>query len=210
MTRQVAGVLAEIPQNTANIRAKVKSLRQLGRDRWSNRSFAWSTRWPGILVPRENSRRPARSRERWTSGGPGTVGVESGVHALERPEGVVGSFLEVVATLAFALVLLVFFLLGRDDLRDRIVMLAGGSRLALTSKAVEDIAQRIGRYVAIVGLLNGGFGLVMTAGLLALQVPYALLWGFLAGTLRSVIPYIGPWIGAVFPILMSLAAFEGW
>jgi predicted PurR-regulated permease PerM len=210
VTRQVAGVLAEIPQNTANIRAKVKSLRQLGTGPLVEsfvrmvdevgQEFSSPARNPADRPDRVNvGPRADLERSGWNPESTRWSGLT----------GVVGSFLEIVATLAFALVLLVFFLLGRDDLRDRIVMLAGGSRLALTSKAVEDIAQRIGRYVAIVGLLNGGFGLVMTAGLLALQVPYALLWGFLAGTLRF-IPYIGPWIGAVFPILMSLAAFEGW
>jgi predicted PurR-regulated permease PerM len=120
-----------------------------------------------------------------------------------------GSAVEVLATLAFALVLLVFFLLGREDLRDRIVLLAGKTRLALTSKALEDITDRVSRYIVMVALVNGGFGVLLTAGLFALQVPYALLWGFLAAALRF-IPYIGPWIGAVFPIAMSLAISEGW
>jgi predicted PurR-regulated permease PerM len=210
VTRQVAGVLAEIPQNTANIRAKVKSLRQLGTGPLVESFVRMIDEVGQEFAPPEpkQTKRPDhepvvtrldREPMGWGLESTRWVGVS----------GVVGSFLEVVATLAFALVLLVFFLMGRNDLRDRIVMLAGGSRLALTSKGVEDIAHRIGRYVAIVGLLNGGFGLVMMAGLFALQVPYALLWGFLAGTLRF-IPYIGPWIGAVFPILMSLATFEGW
>lgn len=210
VTRQVAGVLAEIPQNTANIRAKVKSLKQLGSGPLVESFVRMIEEVSQEFAPpqpkqtKRDDQEPAvprvdREPTGWSLESTRWVGLT----------GFVGSFLEVVATLAFALVLLVFFLMGRDDLRDRIVMLAGGARLALTSKAVEDIAQRIGRYVVIVGLLNGGFGLVMMAGLLALQVPYALLWGFLAGTLRF-IPYIGPWIGAVFPILMSLAAFEGW
>ena len=105
--------------------------------------------------------------------------------------------------------LLVFFLLGRNDLRDRIVLLAGKTQLALTSKALEDITDRVSRYIVMVALVNGGFGVVLSAGLFAFQVPYALLWGFLAGGLRF-IPYIGPWVGALFPIAMSLATSEGW
>ena len=38
---------------------------------------------------------------------------------------------------------------------------------------------------------------------------YALLWGFLAAMLRY-LPYIGPYLAAVFPISISLAMFDGW
>ena len=123
--------------------------------------------------------------------------------------GYLSSALEVLATLAFALVLLVFFLLGREDLRDRLVLLAGKTRLAITSKAVEDVTVRVSRYIVIVAVVNGGFGALLTVGLMVLGTPYAVLWGFLAAALRFV-PYIGPWIGAVFPIVMSLATSEGW
>jgi uncharacterized protein (DUF2384 family) len=40
-------------------------------------------------------------------------------------------------------------------------------------------------------------------------VPYALLWAALSSALRF-IPYVGPWVGAALPILVSLAAFPGW
>ena len=117
--------------------------------------------------------------------------------------------MEVLASLAFALVLLVFFLMGREDLRDRIVLLAGRARLAVTSKALEEVTERVSRYIVTVALVNGGFGIILTLGLMLLGMPYALLWGFVAAVLRF-IPYIGPWIGAVFPIMMSLATSEGW
>jgi predicted PurR-regulated permease PerM len=208
--RQIVSVLAEIPQNTANIRSKVKSLRELSSGPLVE-SF--------VHLVDEVSQEFARPVGPKAPGPDTTTATpQAGLEMvrLQLPStrwdgvpGYLGSFLDVLATLAFSLVLLVFFLLGRDDLRDRIVMLAGGSRLTLTSKALEDIAHRVGRYIAVVALLNGGFGILMMAGLLALQIPYALLWGFLSGTLRF-IPYVGPWVGALFPILMSLSTFDGW
>jgi predicted PurR-regulated permease PerM len=210
VTRQIASVLAEIPQNTANIKAKVKSLRQMSSGPFIESFVHMVDEVSKEFAPPDA---PANSDP-----GDTTVAKQAGPAPLQyRPDstswqalpGYVGSFLEVLATLAFALVLLVFFLLGRDDLRDRLVLLAGKSRLTLTSKALEDISQRVGKYIVVVALLNGGFGILLTAGLFALQVPYALLWGFLAGVLRF-IPYIGPWVGALFPVLMSLSAFEGW
>ena len=218
VTRQVAGLLAELPQNTANIKAKVATLRQLGT---------------GPLVEQfermideisQEFQRPAHETPAVMEDGSILVHVpvkapsQSPVEAVRIPSpstpwlsltGYLGSAFEVLATLAFAMVLLVFFLLAREDLRDRVVLLAGEARLALTSKALEDVTERISRYIVMVAMLNGGFGILLTAGLLILQVPYALLWGFLAAGLRF-LPYIGPWIGALFPIVMSFAISEGW
>ena len=218
VTRQVASLLAELPQNTANIKAKAATLRQLSSgplveqfermiDEISQEFQRPAHETPAVLkdgsilvrVPVETpSKTPAEAVQ---------------VRSLSTPwlslTGYLGSAFEVLATLAFALVLLVFFLLGREDMRDRVVLLAGRARLTLTSKALEDVTERISRYIVMVAMLNGGFGVLLTAGLLVLQVPYALLWGFLAAGLRF-IPYIGPWVGAVFPIVMSLAISQGW
>jgi hypothetical protein len=127
-------------------------------------------------------------------------------HMLTGP---LGSAIEGMAMLAFAGVLLVFFLLDREGLRDRIVLLAGKTRLTLTSKALEDATNRVSRYIGMVAVVNGGFGFLMAAGLFFLGVPYAVLWGCLGALLRFV-PYLGPWIAAVFPIVMSLAMSDGW
>jgi AI-2E family transporter len=58
-------------------------------------------------------------------------------------------------------------------------------------------------------IINGTFGLILGVGLLLMGVKYALLWGFLAAMLRY-LPYIGPYLAAVFPISISLAMFDGW
>ena len=218
VTRQVAGMLAELPQNTANIKAKVATLRQLGSGPLVEQ-FAQM-----IEEISQEFQRPARLKPSELDDGSILVHVPAESPVMPPPEavrvrgesipwlsltGYLGSAFEVLATLAFALVLLMFFLLGREDLRDRIVLLAGKARLALTSKALEDVTERISRYIVMVAMLNGGFGILLSAGLFALQVPYALLWGFLAAALRF-IPYIGPWVGAIFPIVMSLAISEGW
>ena len=214
VTRQVAGLLAALPQNTANIKAKVKTLRALGSGPLADR-FAQM-----VEEISEEIQRPAHEKtltlvDNRTSEAASPETPAEAIHFQTesafwpRLTGYFGSALEVLATLAFALVLLVFFLVGREDLRDRVVLLAGKARLAVTSKALEDITERISRYIVVMALVNGGFGILLTAGLLAFGVPYALLWGFLAAVLRF-LPYIGPWIGASFPIVMSLATFEGW
>jgi predicted PurR-regulated permease PerM len=211
VTGQVAGMLAELPQNTGKITAKVKTLRELGSGPFAERF--------GQMVEEISQELQRPSSEKGTDGAeqadvPWTSPAEIVRFRTESTPwlsltGYLSSAVEVLATLAFALILLVFFLMGRDDLRDRIVLLAGKARLALTSKALEEVTERISRYIVMVAMVNGGFGVVLAAGLFMFQVPYALLWGFIAAGLRF-IPYIGPWIGAAFPIAMSLATSEGW
>lgn len=214
VTRQLAGMLAELPQNTANIKTKVTTLRQLG-------SVPLIAQFEVMFDEiSEEVRRPSSDTIATRKDGKQLAKIPLLPPAIAEPlrspstpwrslTGYLGSVFEVLATLAFALILLVFFLLARDDLRDRIVLLAGQARLALTSKALEDVTERISRYIVMVAIVNGGFGVMLSAGLFAMQVPYALLWGFLAAGLRF-IPYIGPWIGAAFPIAMSLATSDGW
>jgi hypothetical protein len=58
-------------------------------------------------------------------------------------------------------------------------------------------------------MINLIYGGCMSAGLWWLGVPYPLLWGVLGALLRF-IPYVGPWIAAGGPILISFAALPDW
>ena len=214
VARQVTILVAELPQNTANIKAKVQTLRQFGSSRMAAQfekmaeEISEATTLPAAADKTPQGETVEMSvLDKAVASGPVIVQTES------TPwlglTGYLSSAFEVLATLAFSLILLVVFLIGRDDLRDRVVVLAGRARIAMTSKAMEDVTERISRYLLMVAMLNGGFAIMLGLGLFALQVPYAFLWGFLAGSLRF-IPYIGPWIGAMGPIGIALATFPGW
>ena len=215
VTREVASVLAELPQNTANIKTKVTALRQLGARSEVNQFEKMIDEISGAFNQPASEKTTAQNdssilvRIPAENAGNAVAPYRTEPFPWMGITGYLGSALEVFATLAFSLVLLVFFLLGREDLRDRIVLLAGKARLALTSKALEDVTERISRYIMMVAMLNVGYGLLMTIGMYLLHVPNAFLWGFLAAVLRF-IPYIGPWVGAIFPMLMSLATSDGW
>jgi hypothetical protein len=75
--------------------------------------------------------------------------------------------------------------------------------------ALDEAAARVSRYLIMQLIVNSTYGLAVAAGLYAIGVPNAILWGLLAGLLRY-IPYLGPWISAAFPIALSLAAFDSW
>ena len=120
-----------------------------------------------------------------------------------------GPLLEPLATAGLVVVLVMFMLIRREDMRDRLISLFGRGRLSLTTKALDDASQRIGRYLLMQFIINASFGLAVAIGLMVIGVDYALLWGFLAGTLRY-IPYLGPWLAATLPLALAILITRGW
>jgi hypothetical protein len=100
-------------------------------------------------------------------------------------------------------------LLNRESLRDRVILLVGHARMTATTKAFDEVIHRISRFLLMQLVVNGTYGLALAAGLLVLGVRYALLWGLLAAVLRY-IPYVGAWIAATPPVLVSMAMTDGW
>ena len=116
--------------------------------------------------------------------------------------------LEPLLTGGIAAVLLIFILLQRNDLRDRVMRLVGGDLHHMTD-ALNEAAQRVSRYLTMQVVVNVSYGVPLTLGLWWIGVPGALLWGLLAATLRF-IPYLGPVVASAFPLLMAFAVDPGW
>ena len=119
------------------------------------------------------------------------------------------SLLGGLASAGLVFVLVIFMLLERQELRNRLIRLIGYGRVAVTTKALDEAGSRITRYIGMQSLINSTYGLGIVIGLLVIGLPYALLWGFLAAALRF-IPYVGSWIGTALPFALSLGAFPGW
>jgi predicted PurR-regulated permease PerM len=116
---------------------------------------------------------------------------------------------ERLASGGLAIVLVIFMLIQRENLRNRLIRLIGYGRLTVTTKALEEASQRISRYLLMQSIVNASFGITVGIALSLIGLPYALLWGFLAAMLRF-IPYVGPWAAAIMPSALSLIVFEGW
>ena len=114
-----------------------------------------------------------------------------------------------LGTAGFVLAMVIFMLLERRDLRDRLIGLLGHGHLAITTKAFDEAGTRVSRQLLMQSLVNLLYGIAAGAGLYFLGVPYPLVWATLGAVLRF-IPYVGPVLGAGAPILVSLAAAEGW
>lgn len=121
---------------------------------------------------------------------------------------VIAPVLAPLLTAGLVFVFLVFILLGRNELRDRLLRLNGGD-VQRMSDALDEAAERVSRYLGAQLLVNVGYALPMAIGLWLIGVPGALLWGVLAGALRF-LPYLGPSIAALFPLTMAFAVDPGW
>jgi predicted PurR-regulated permease PerM len=100
-------------------------------------------------------------------------------------------------------------LFKREDLRNRLLKLAGLGQLNLMTQAIDDASGRVSRYLLMQFLVNASFGTVFGLGLYCIGVPNPLLWGVEAGILL-IVPYVGTLIAAALPLALSLAVFDGW
>jgi predicted PurR-regulated permease PerM len=114
-----------------------------------------------------------------------------------------------LGTAGIAIVFTIFMLLDQEDLRNRLLRLIGERQLHTTTKAMDDAAARISRYILMQFLVNAGFGTIVALGLYLIGVQSPLLWGVLAMMLRF-LSYIGPVIAGAMPIILTLAVTDGW
>ena len=129
--------------------------------------------------------------------------------ALESLRSLISPLLHPLATTGIIIIFVIFILLQREDLRNRLIRLAGSRDLQRTTAALDDAAGRLSRLFLIQLLLNGTFGIVIGAGLWLIGIPSAILWGILAAVLRFV-PYIGAVIAAAFPLVLAVAVDPSW
>src|ERR1700675_710420 len=106
-------------------------------------------------------------------------------------------------------VLTIFMLAGREDLRNRLIGLVGRGHLSVMTQALDDAGSRVSRYLLLQLVINACFGVVIGLGLYFIGIPNSMLWGVVAGLLRF-LPYVGSPLASVLPILLSLAIFPTW
>ena len=129
--------------------------------------------------------------------------------ALQSLQSLISPLLHPLATTGIIIIFVIFILLQREDLRNRLIRLAGSHDLQRTTAALDDAASRLSRLFLIQLLVNGSFGVVIGIGLWLIGIPSAILWGILAGVLRFV-PYIGAFIAAAFPLALAVAVDPTW
>ena len=129
--------------------------------------------------------------------------------ALEEVQAYVVPALAPIETALVVLIVTIFILFQKEDLRDRLIRLMGAGDLHRTTLALDEGAKRLSRYFLSQFMVNCGFGAVIWGGLFVLGVPSPGLWGILAGLLRFV-PYVGPVIASLGPLALAAAVDPGW
>ena len=199
LARQMDHLAEDLPRYRANILAKIADVRSAGKggsvEKLQDTIEDIKTDLGKSEVPRGTISRPVVVTSEYVAG-------FSGFTWLSPIVGPLG-------TAGLVLAMVIFMLLDRRDLRDRLIGLLGHGHLAITTKAFDEAGTRVSRQLLMQCLVNLLYGIGAGAGLYFLSVPYPLVWATLGAVLRF-IPYVGPVLGAGAPILVSLAAAEGW
>jgi predicted PurR-regulated permease PerM len=200
---QVGDLITELPKHRSNIKAKLATVQ--GNAPGGMRDFLRMFQEIQEEVQKEATDGPAAPGKPE----PLPVKVQSDAPGLEWLTALVPPALTVLAGLGLMLVLLVFMLIQREELRNRLIRLAGKGHVTMTTRALDEAGQRISRYLLMLVFINGTFGLAIGLGLFLIGLDYAFLWGILAASLRF-LPYVGPWAAAFLPISLSVASSPGW
>jgi len=119
------------------------------------------------------------------------------------------TLLQALGSAGVVAVLVIFMLLERRELRDRVILLIGYRRMTATTRALDEAGARISRYLLMQSIINGSFGVAVGLGLFLIGVPYAVICGCLAAAVLF-IPYLGSFVAILLPLAISLAVFPGW
>lgn len=213
MVSQVNQLAADLPSYQTTLREKIQALRgAAGGTRTLERASEVLQNLSSEL------NRPEQGSPTSPSGS-GTVAapvkpvpvevLEPNKGALRTIVALISPLIDPLVTTGLVVIFVIFILLQRQDLRNRLVRLAGSGDLQRTTAALDDAGGRLSRLFLTQLGLNAGFGLVVGVAWWIIGVPSAPLWGILALILRFM-PYIGTWIAAIFPLILAAAVGPDW
>ncbi|QLH72857.1 AI-2E family transporter [Rhodopseudomonas palustris] len=211
---QLSRLADDLPQYQSTIQSKITSLRGVtGGSTTLERAEGMLQNLSKELNKPKNAPAPSLSNPPTSSSRPVTpVPVEvlqPDPGTLANLRSLIAPLISPLATTGIIVIFVIFILLQREDLRNRLIRLAGTRDLQRTTAALDDAASRLSRLFLNQLLINSGFGVLIGTGLWIIGVPSPALWGILAAVLRFV-PYIGSIISAAFPLTLAVAVDPGW
>jgi predicted PurR-regulated permease PerM len=196
MLGQIYNLAVELPQYRENVTEKIDTLHlnSAGRlsstvDMLSSISKQISTGGPSALpllpatAPHRTRDKPAANKSIGSDqekGQPVSVRVEQPEESmLAMAETSIVPLIHPMTTSFIVVVFLIFILLGREDLRDRGLRLAGNEQLHVTTLAIGDASRRVSKYLQMQLITNLCYGSVVGVGLWLIGIPHPLLWAVL-------------------------------
>lgn len=201
---QVADLAKNIPSYQANIVEKIRTLREIEAGSGFFDRLMGAVQRVGAEIERG-----AQAGEALRQVSPLPVEIVAPQSPMTTLKSIIVPLIGPFVTAGLILVVVIFVLLDRENLRDRFIRLVGFSDLHRTTEALEDAGRRVSRYLLMQLLVNTLYAIPVTIVLAIIGIPNALLWGVLALVLRFV-PYIGPAIAMLPPLFLSIAVAPGW
>ena len=202
---QFGQLAQQLPTFQENIVTKLSALQSTGSE---NGLIARLTRMVSAINAEITTALPQAGAAPATAG-PITVEVVERRGAFQTMFDLALPLISPIAMVGIVIVVVIFMLLERDELRDRFIRLVGANDINRTTQVIEDAGARVGTYLLIQLLVNVIYAIPIGVGLWLIGVPNALLWCMLTLVLRFV-PYIGPIIAAIFPMFLAFAISPGW
>ena len=222
LASQLKGLANDLPRYEGTITRKITALRNLSSNGAFQRieeSIGKLSRVAGRAVPAEPATRqdnaPApRQAEAVGSEASNQPPVPVEIRQpqptpIETIMSLASPLIHPLATAGIVVIFVLFILLQREDLRNRLIRLFGANDLQRSTAAIDDGAKRLSRYLITQSLLNMILGSIVGAAAFFVGIPNPILWGILFALLRFV-PYIGPIIGGALPVLFAAAVDSGW
>ncbi len=204
---QVTNLARNIPAYQSNVVTKIEAMREAG----SGTGIVGRVSAIFERISREMSRSETEAPAGESAPRPEPLLVE--IYAPDHPiqvlTNLIAPLIAPVAMAGLVIVVVIFMLLEREDLRDRFIRLVGYGDLHRTTEALEDAGTRVGHYLLMQLVVNVLYGVPVAIGLWLIGIPNAILWGLLAIIFRFV-PYIGPIIAMILPLFLAVAVDSGW
>ncbi|MEG9526473.1 MAG: AI-2E family transporter [Hyphomicrobiales bacterium] len=207
---QVAGLAGNLPQYQTTVQRKVAGLQQgwLGEANRLLQKFNHQV---------HDATQKADAAGTTAETGPAGDTPKAQLVRVEQPEPsplalaqkVLGPIVSPLTDVGIVLVVVVFLLMQREDLRNRMIRLFGSSDLHRTTVAMDDAAGRLGTYFLAQLGMNAAFGVLIGISLWFIGVPNPILWGVFSAIMRFV-PYIGAFASGLLPVALAAAVDPGW
>src|SRR6201993_3328358 len=213
MVSQATRLAGKLPGYQQTLSDKIESLRGLmGGSGTLEQASSVLKELGTELQNRDETGRPGSGLVRHPTDKPMPIPVEikqPDPGALTTLVAIIQPLLSPLTTTGIVVIFVVFILLQREDLRNRLRRLAGSGDIQRTTAALDDAGKRLSKLFLTQIAFNAAFGLAIGIGLELIGVPSAPLWGLVAMIMRFV-PYIGALLSAVFPLILAAAVGNGW
>jgi predicted PurR-regulated permease PerM len=203
----VTSLASDLPAYQSSLREKARNLKSV------TTGGGTLERAAGVLESlRKELERPDQTRSPASpqpAPTPIPVEIKENASPFASLESILSLLVHPLTQLGIVVLMLTFFLIYREDLRNRLIRLAGTGDIHRTTTAIDEAGRRLSRLFAMQMMINAATGLFIGIALFLLGVPGAPLWGTLTMILRFV-PYVGTLLAAVFPIIIAAAVGDGW